>query len=119
MTTDRTTKTLLVLIAIALWGILLRPLLTPTPAQAQSRRVQYDIVVVALTMLLGCAGSLRGRAVGGISAPFGRALEGLRRGRPYPGPGTLNNIERTTTDIVVSGRGAVDDLVKVLNKDAA
>ena len=44
MTTDRTTKTLLVLIAVALWGLLLRPLLTPAPAHAQSRKVQYGFI---------------------------------------------------------------------------
>jgi hypothetical protein len=32
---DRTTKFLLVAIALALWGLLLRPTVTPTPAQAQ------------------------------------------------------------------------------------
>ena len=32
---DRTTKLLLVLIAAALWALLLRPALSPTPAQAQ------------------------------------------------------------------------------------
>jgi hypothetical protein len=33
--TDRTAKALLVAIAVALWGILLRPLFTPAPVQAQ------------------------------------------------------------------------------------
>jgi hypothetical protein len=32
---DRTTKFLLVAIALALWGLLLRPTITPIPAQAQ------------------------------------------------------------------------------------
>ena len=32
---DRTTKTLLVLIAVALWGILLRPLFTPVAVRAE------------------------------------------------------------------------------------
>jgi hypothetical protein len=32
---DRTTKLLLAVIAAALWGLLLRPALSPTPAQAQ------------------------------------------------------------------------------------
>lgn len=32
---DRTTRVLLVLITVALWGVLLRPLFTTTPAQAQ------------------------------------------------------------------------------------
>jgi hypothetical protein len=38
MTADRTTKALLALIALALWGILLRPLAAPQPAQAQTAR---------------------------------------------------------------------------------
>lgn len=38
MSGDRTTKALLVLIAVALWGILLRPLVAPGPAQAQAAR---------------------------------------------------------------------------------
>jgi len=35
MTTDRTTKVLLALVAVALWGILLRPLFVAGPAKAQ------------------------------------------------------------------------------------
>ena len=34
-TTDRTTKVLLALVAVALWGILLRPLFVAAPAKAQ------------------------------------------------------------------------------------
>jgi hypothetical protein len=33
--TDRTTKFLLIVIALALWGLLLRPSVTPIPALAQ------------------------------------------------------------------------------------
>ena len=35
MQTDRTTKTLLFLIAVALWGHLLKPALAPSPSHAQ------------------------------------------------------------------------------------
>ncbi len=35
MTTDRTTKVLLALVAVALWGTLLRPLFVAGPAKAQ------------------------------------------------------------------------------------
>jgi hypothetical protein len=35
MMMDRTTKFLLVAIALALWGLLLRPAVTPAPVQAQ------------------------------------------------------------------------------------
>jgi hypothetical protein len=38
MQTDRTTKLLLFLIAAALWGLLLKPLLGPLPATAAARR---------------------------------------------------------------------------------
>jgi hypothetical protein len=34
MMTDRTTKLVLISIALALWGLLLRPALTPIPAKA-------------------------------------------------------------------------------------
>jgi hypothetical protein len=44
--TDRMTKMLLVLIAVALWGLLLRPLMTPLPAVAQGKRVQYKVETV-------------------------------------------------------------------------
>lgn len=35
---DRTSKVLLLAIAIALWGLLLRPLATPLPVQAQGEQ---------------------------------------------------------------------------------
>jgi hypothetical protein len=38
--TDRTTKVLLLLIAIALWGLLLKSIFTPTPSEAQSQTTQ-------------------------------------------------------------------------------
>lgn len=45
MTADRTTKTLMVLIAMALWGLLLRPVFAPTPAQAQGKgKVEYMVL---------------------------------------------------------------------------
>lgn len=40
--TDRSTKVLLVLIAVALWGILLRPVFTPAPAQAQAQTTAQE-----------------------------------------------------------------------------
>ncbi len=49
----RSTKVLLLLIAVALWGILLRPLFTSTPAQAQATdqaqgtgRVYFNYIVL-------------------------------------------------------------------------
>lgn len=44
MKTDRMTKVLLFLIMIALWGLLLKPLVIPTPAQATSGPVPVNIV---------------------------------------------------------------------------
>ena len=44
MKTDRTTKILLLLIALGLWGLLLRPV--PTPAQATSGVVDMNIAQV-------------------------------------------------------------------------
>jgi hypothetical protein len=46
-TTDRTTKVLLLLIAIGLWGLLLRPLLAPSPVQAQGASSSAFAPVVA------------------------------------------------------------------------
>lgn len=43
---DRTTKFLLLVIALALWGLLLRPTLTPIPAQAQGQDSgNYGLIV--------------------------------------------------------------------------
>lgn len=42
---DRTTKFLLVAIAVALWGLLLRPALTPIPAAAQNDAREGGLVV--------------------------------------------------------------------------
>lgn len=39
MQTDKTTKTLLFLIAVALWGLLLKPAVDPLPSHAQANLV--------------------------------------------------------------------------------
>ena len=46
MKTDRTTKILLLLIALALWGLLLKPLTLPTAVQAASGPVPVNIAEV-------------------------------------------------------------------------
>jgi hypothetical protein len=42
---DRTTKALLALIVLALWGLLLRPALTPVPTQAADDQPGQTMVV--------------------------------------------------------------------------
>ena len=44
---DRTTKTLLVLVAVGLWSVLLRPLFSVAPAQAQGGKMQQQNIQMA------------------------------------------------------------------------
>lgn len=48
MPTDRTTKMLLALIEMALWGLILRPALTPVPAQAQGAAAEQTPNLVGI-----------------------------------------------------------------------
>jgi hypothetical protein len=45
MTTDRTTKLLLFCIALALWGLLMRPTFTPMPVKAEGSSSGQLVVV--------------------------------------------------------------------------
>jgi hypothetical protein len=55
---DRTTKFLLVAVAVALWGLLLRPAFTPIPAQAQNGGSDSGLVVSGDTVYFHRSGHL-------------------------------------------------------------
>ena len=55
---DRTTRVLLALIAVALWGLLLKPVLTPTPVYAQEGVMAVNIAQVGGHRLYGVSGRL-------------------------------------------------------------
>ena len=56
MAVDRTTKILLLAIAVGLWGLLLRPAFSPAPAQAQAAAGAQPAGVPALTVAREQAG---------------------------------------------------------------
>lgn len=76
MKTDKTTKVLLLLIALALWGLLLKPLTLPTVAQAASDPVPVNIAEVGGLTVYGSKGvPVQGTSIGHAVAVEGNGVQ--------------------------------------------